>query len=83
MKIAIALVAAALGAAAPAAAATGDDQDHVKLVYDAKRDRYCALMEVTGQRLPVRDCRTKEEWIKAGAKLSDAATPEQHKLAQK
>jgi hypothetical protein len=85
MKISIVVLAAALGSVAlPAMAASPQDQDQLKLTYNAKTGKYCASAEVTGSRLPVQDCRTKEEWMKAGAKISDAS-PEKvaPRLAQK
>ena len=85
MKISTVVLAAALGAfALPVMAVTPKDQDQLKLKYNAKTGKYCASAEVTGSRLPVQDCRTKEEWMKAGAKISDAS-PEKvaPRLAQK
>jgi hypothetical protein len=75
MKILAVILVAALGATAlPAASDAGSsDQQKVKLVYNAKTHKYCVSMPVTGQILPVRDCRTKQEWIEAGAKISDAS----------
>ena len=83
MKISTVVLAAALGAfALPVMAATPKDEDQFKLTYNAKTGKYCASAEVTGSRLAVQDCRTKEEWMKAGAKFSDASTPAP-RLAQK
>jgi hypothetical protein len=85
MKISTVILAAALGAVVlPVAAFAAGDEQRVKLVYNAKMDKYCLLSSVTGQYLPVRDCRTKEEWVKAGAKFSDASTDKPaDRLAQK
>ena len=83
MKISTVVLAAALGAfALPVMAVTPKDQDQLKLKYNAKTGKYCASAEVTGSRLAVQDCRTKEEWMKAGAKISEASTPAP-RLAQK
>jgi len=67
MKTSAILIAAlTFGAiAAPAIAAKGDSEKP-KVTYDAKRDRYCISQKVTGAYLPVKDCRSKEEWAKAG-----------------
>lgn len=84
MKIAAILIAAAaLGATAPAFAATTHDSEggQVKVTYDAKHDKYCVSDMVTGSRLPVKDCRTQQDWAKDGLVVSKAAAGD--KLAQK
>jgi hypothetical protein len=54
------------------------------VTYDAKYDKYCISQAVTGQRIPVRTCRTKAEWIADGAKFNDVADAKPAtKLAQK
>lgn len=84
MKISTAILAAALGAVAlPAMAAAPQGQEQLRLKYNAKSGKYCASTEVTGSRLAVQDCRTKEEWEKAGAKISDASATPAPRLAQK
>jgi hypothetical protein len=74
MKTAALLIAAAaIGAAAPAlAAAKAEDGTPLKVVYDAKHDKYCVRTpDVTGSFLPQKDCRTKEDWAKAGLQIHD------------
>jgi len=74
MKIAALLIAAvALGATTPVlAAAESADGTPLKIVYDAKRDKYCVVTpNVTGSLLPQRDCRTKQDWAKAGLQIHD------------
>ena len=74
MKMSAILIAAvALGATAPVLAASGDSSDRFKLIYDAKHDKYCTSQEVTGSHLPLKDCRTKDEWAKAGTVFPDKA----------
>jgi hypothetical protein len=74
MKISALLIAAvALGAAAPVLATprTADGQS-LKMSYDAKHDKYCVVNEkVTGSLLPQKECRTKEDWAKAGLQIHD------------
>jgi len=82
MKMSAILIAAvALGATAPAFAAQRDHPDQPKVTYDAKRDRFCISQNITGNYLPVKDCRSKEDWAKAGLTLSKPA--EGDKLASK
>ncbi|WP_442680403.1 hypothetical protein ACSBM8_04195 [Sphingomonas sp. ASY06-1R] len=85
MKATVIIAAALFGTlAVPAFAATNSDDVKMKVTYDAKHDKYCISQDVTGQRLPVRTCRTKAEWVADGAKFSDAADATKHtKLAQK
>lgn len=81
MKTSAILIAAiALGATAPVLATPADTGARFKLVYDKKHDKYCFSQDVTGSRLPVKDCRTKDEWTKAGVVFPD--NPEA-KLASK
>jgi len=67
---AILIAAAALGTVAPAFAAQRGDPDQPRITYDAKHDKFCISQMVTGSRLPVQDCRTKEDWAKEGLTLS-------------
>jgi hypothetical protein len=85
MKMSAIITAALLGAiAAPAMAASGGDASKFKATYDAKHDKYCVSQEITGQRIPVRDCRTKAEWAAAGASFGqDAKKAPDATLAQK
>ena len=74
MKMSAILIAAiAFGAVAAPAIAANESNDQVKVTYDAKRDRYCVSQMVTGSRLPVKDCRSKEEWAKAGMVIDQHA----------
>jgi hypothetical protein len=67
MKVSAILIATiALGAVAAPAIAAKADGEKAKVTYDAKRDRYCISQKVTGAYLPVKDCRSKEDWAKAG-----------------
>jgi hypothetical protein len=82
MKTALVLIAAAaFGAAAPALAAEVDLTQQYKVNYDAKHDKYCVSQQVTGEFLPTRDCRSKDDWAKAGLKIADTNAPA--KLASK
>jgi len=63
---AILIAALTFGAIAAPAIAAKRDSEKPKVTYDAKRDRYCISQKVTGAYLPVKDCRSKEEWAKAG-----------------
>ena len=82
MKMSAMLIAAVvLSASAPAFAAARGNDSTPKLTYDAKRDKYCVSQTVTGQLLPVKDCRSKEEWAQAGLKIGDQSAPA--KLASK
>jgi hypothetical protein len=85
MKTSAIIIAAVLGAVAtPAFAASPGDQTALKATYDAKQDKYCVSQEITGQRIPVRDCRTKDEWAQAGAAFGQHADAKKtQKLAQK
>ncbi len=85
MKTSAIITAVLLGAvAAPAMAASAGDTTKLKATYDAKHDQYCVSQEITGQRIPVRDCRSKADWGAAGASFgSDDAKKTQDKLAQK
>ena len=83
MKItALLITAVALGAAAPVvAAAQTEDGQPLKITYDAKHDKYCVVTpDVTGSILPGRDCRTKQNWAKAGLHIQDK---QDDKLASK
>lgn len=72
MKMSLILIAAiAFGATAPVLAAQSDDEIRVRVTYDTKRDKYCISQSVTGSRLPVRDCRSKQEWAAEGVMLQD------------
>jgi len=74
MKMSAILIAAlAFGAIAAPAVAAKDDSEKAKVTYDAKRDRYCISQKVTGAYLPVKDCRSKEEWAKAGLMVGQQA----------
>jgi len=76
MKMSAILIAAvALGASAPVlAAAQTEDGQPVKVIYDAKHDKYCVVtQEVTGSILPQKDCRSKQDWAKVGLTLSRPA----------
>jgi len=76
MKLSAILIAAvALGATTPAFAAPSGNPDQPKVTYDAKRDRFCISQNITGNYLPVRDCRTKEDWAKAGLTLTRPDEP--------
>ena len=76
MKMSAILIAAvALGATAPAFAAQRDHPDQPKVTYDAKRDRFCISQNITGNYLPVKDCRSKEDWAKAGLMVSRPDEP--------
>lgn len=77
------IIVAALVVAVPAMAASVADAQPVKATYDAKHDKYCVSQEVTGQRIPVRDCRTKAEWAAAGAAVGDAKQAGTTKLARR
>lgn len=83
MKISTVIASALLAAiAAPAIAATGDA--NLRARYDAKHDKYCVSQEITGQRIPLQDCRSKAEWAAAGATFgTEAVKPKGTKLAQK
>jgi len=71
MKMSAILIAAvALSATVPAFAAQRGNPDQPQVTYDAKHDRYCVSQMVTGNYLPVKDCRTKDDWAKAGLTLS-------------
>jgi hypothetical protein len=86
MKMSALIAAALIGAVSgPAMAASADRASSSKAVYDAKRDKYCVSQEITGQRIPVRDCRTKAEWAKDGAIFGEdaAAKNTRNQLAQK
>lgn len=41
-----------------------------KVTYQAKTGRYCFKDVVTGSRIPVTQCRTQEEWAKAGLTIT-------------
>lgn len=77
MKMSAILIAAAavVGTAAPAFAAFHYSDTHLKLIYDAKQDKYCSSQEVTGSRLPVKDCRSKSDWVQAGVVFPDKPAP--------
>jgi hypothetical protein len=76
MKMSAILIAAiALSATAPAFAAQSGNPDQPRVTYDAKRDRYCISQMITGNYLPVKDCRSKEDWAKAGLTLSRPDEP--------
>ena len=82
MKMSAILIAAvALGATAPAFAAQRGNSDRPQVTYDAKRDRFCVSQMITGNYLPVKDCRSKEDWAKGGLTVSKPA--EGDKLASK
>ena len=82
MKMSAILIAAiALGATAPAFAAARGNGDAPAVTYDAKHDKYCVSQSFTGALMPVKDCRTKEAWAKAGLKVGDQSDPA--KLASK
>ncbi|WP_116091554.1 hypothetical protein [Sphingomonas crusticola] len=84
MKISAIIAAAMLSAVAvPAFAAAGGETAKLKATYDAKRDKYCVSQQITGQRIPVRDCRTKAEWAQEGAFFADAKKAQDTTLAQK
>ncbi len=75
------VLAAALGAVvAPAFAAHQTDAAQSKVTYNAKTGRYCFTDTLTGSRVPVQDCRTKDQWAKEGVVINDAAA---QKLASK
>lgn len=81
MKMSAILIAAiAIGAVAPAFAASQRDSEKTTMTYDAKRDKYCFSQMVTGSRLPQKDCRTKQDWAKDGLQIQDAHS---QKLASK
>ena len=81
MKMSAILIAVvALGATAPAFAASQTDSEKPTVTYDAKRDKYCISQMVTGSILPQKDCRTKKEWAKNGLTIHD---PSYEKLASK
>ncbi len=70
MKMSAILIAAvALGATAPAFAAAQGNSDKLRITYDAKHDKYCVSQMVTGNLLPVKDCRTKQDWAKNGVAI--------------
>ena len=74
MKMSAILIAAvALGTTAPAFAAQRGTPDQPTVTYDAKHDKFCVSQMVTGNYLPVKDCRTKEDWAKAGLTVSKPA----------
>lgn len=82
MKMSAMLIAAvALSATAPAFAAPRSSSDQPTVTYDAKHDKYCVSQTVTGSRLPVQDCRSKQDWAKAG--LTFSQQPNAAKLASK
>jgi len=82
MKISAILIAAAvLGTTAPAFAAQRGQSDQPTVTYDAKHDKFCVSQMVTGNYLPVKDCRTQAEWAKAG--LTVTKPTDADKLAQK
>lgn len=82
MKISAILIAAAiLGTTAPAFAAQRGDSDRPTVTYDAKHDKYCVSQMVTGNYLPVKDCRSQSDWAKAGLTVNKPADAD--KLAQK
>lgn len=82
MKISAILIAAtALGATAPAFAEHRGQSDQPTVTYDAKHDRFCVSQMVTGNYLPVKDCRTKQDWAKAGLTVGQQA--DMPKLASK
>ncbi len=83
MKMSAIITAVVLGAVAvPAFAASDGDATQYKAVYDAKHDKYCVSQQITGQRIPVRDCRTKAEWAAAGASVGqDTKKAQDAKLA--
>jgi hypothetical protein len=82
MKMSAILIAAiALGATAPVVAAQRGNPDQPTISYDAKHDRYCVSQMITGNYLPVKDCRTKQDWAKAG--LTVGQQPDAPKLASK
>lgn len=82
MKISAILIAAiALGATAPAFAEQRGTSDKPQITYDKKHDKYCVSQMVTGNYLPVKDCRSKQDWAKAGLVISQEADPA--KLASK
>jgi len=70
---AILIAAVALGATAPAFAAQRGNPDQPTVTYDAKHDKFCVSQMVTGNYLPVKDCRTREDWAKAGLSVSKPA----------
>ncbi|HMI19180.1 MAG TPA: hypothetical protein VK533_06525 [Sphingomonas sp.] len=81
MKMSAILIAAvALGATAPAFAASQSGSEKPTVTYDAKHDKYCVSQMVTGNILPVKDCRTKKEWAKNGLTIQD---PSEEKMASK
>ena len=84
MKTTALIAAALLGTlAVPALAAPASDDVKMKVTYDAKYDKYCISQAVTGQRIPVRTCRTKAEWAADGAMFGENVDAKaQNKLAQ-
>ena len=81
MKMSAILIAAvALGATAPAFALSPSASGKPTLTYDAKHDKYCVSQMVTGNLLPVKDCRTKKEWAKDGLAIQDS---NEEKMASK
>jgi hypothetical protein len=82
MKMSAILIATvALSATAPAFAAPRSASDQPTVTYDAKHDKYCVSQTVTGSRVPVKDCRSRQDWAKAG--LTFSQKPEAAKLASK
>lgn len=82
MKISALLIAAvALAATAPAFAERRGMTDNTAVTYDAKHDKYCVSQMVTGNLMPVKDCRTKSDWAKAGVTVG--ADTDAAKLASK
>ena len=78
MKMSAIIIAAALGAVATPVIAA--DQPAVHAKYDAKSGKYCVSQEITGSRIAIKDCRTREEWAQDGAPAKQAQAT---KLAQR
>ena len=86
MKTSAILLAVVLGTvAAPAFAASAGETTRLKATYDAKRDVYCVSQHITGQRIPVQDCRSKADWAADGATFGENVVAKQApaKLAQR
>ncbi len=79
VKAPLALLASALtlGAITTPAMAKPDVQSSPRVPVEVKdhngQTLYCLSQEATGTRLPQRDCRTRAEWLKAGATFRTTA----------
>ncbi|MCP1469992.1 hypothetical protein J3E64_001679 [Sphingobium sp. OAS761] len=77
IAFAAAVVAATLAvsaAATPAFAQPEGTFRGARVTYDQKTDRYCFRETVSGSRIPMVECRSKQDWAQAGLTISRKST---------